>query len=303
MALQLRSPVTEPLHEFGWPRPSSGEQANDFRITSPFGWRDDPLNPGTRVHHGGLDIGNGRLGYPLVATADGIVVAAGFVGSPWSVPSPPDKVATWGPTYGGNMVVIRHDGGVISLYAHMDKRFVNAGDRVTKRQRVGTVGQSGSAWHAGHLHFGLQVGGKWVDPEPHVRLGEPIRIEDDDMVFFTAANSDPIVNRDCHIRAGTNVRSRPNLSADTIVGFIADSKLFRPAAKVNGADANGSRVWYWGPVWVPERGFSMIFVHASRCTPLNVAEKTGDDTSATRIRDKDAALTAIKERADSGLTI
>jgi murein DD-endopeptidase MepM/ murein hydrolase activator NlpD len=306
MALQLRSPVTEPFHEFGWPRPSTGTAANDFRITSPFGWRDDPLNPGRRVFHNALDIGNGRLGYPVVAVAPGIVVAAGWLLEPWSVASPADKRATWGPNYGGIMVVIRHEGGVISLNAHLGTRTVNAGDRVTSGQRIGTVGETGSAYHRGHLHFALRKSLTWIDPEPFVRLGRPLDIEDDEMTFLPAEGVAGIQNRDCEIRSGTNYRSAPTLDAATILGTTPTDKQigFRPIFRYDkGADVNGSRVWYWGPLWVDGKGYGFVFVHGSRITPLTISEKVSDATLTRRIRDKNTALAEIEAEAKRGQAI
>ena len=181
MPLTFRTPVTQPFHEFGWPRPSSGPDSDDFRITSPFGWRNDPLNPGHQVFHGGLDIGNGHLNYPLVAVADATVIAAGFLLQPWSTPAP-NGVPWVGGNYGGLMVILDHGHNVISLYAHMSGILVAAGNVVTSGQRIGYVGDTGSAYHAGHLHYGLQVGGAWIDPEPYVRLGKPL--PGDDMLYF-----------------------------------------------------------------------------------------------------------------------
>jgi len=270
LALTLRSPVTRPLHEFGWPRPAGSDE---FRITSPFGWRDDPLNPGYRVFHGGLDIGNGRLGYSVVAVASGrVVVASRQPIPPWNYPAPTNRLTTWGPSYGGNVVVVRHADGLFSQYAHMAGIAVAVGQPVSSGTKMGTIGDTGSAYRQGHLHFGLRYADAWIDPEPYIRLGKPFE-SGDDMVFLPSAGMAGIVNRDCDIRAGTNFRSKPELGAETILGMTTKATRFRPSLQFNeGTEANGSKVWYWGPLYVDGSGYGFVFVHASRCTPLTPIE-------------------------------
>lgn len=62
------------------------------------------------------------------------------------------EVLIWG--YGRN-IIVRHDNGYSSLYAHLSKILVNPGDRVTQGQTIGTVGSSG--WSTGsHLHIEIR---------------------------------------------------------------------------------------------------------------------------------------------------
>lgn len=145
-----------------------------MRVTSPYGTRDDPLNPGGTVFHGGLDIGNARLGDDITAIYRGIVIySSRQPQKPWSYPAPPDKLSTWGPSYGGLTTVIRHPDGRWSQYAHQGSRTVAVGDEVATGQIIGKVGESGSAFGHGHLHFGIrdpkQLGNGhdgFVDPWP-----------------------------------------------------------------------------------------------------------------------------------------
>ena len=59
----------------------------------------------------------------------------------------------------GNLVVLRHDGGEYSLYAHLAEGSVavKVGDKVKRGQRVGKLGQTGNSTEP-HLHFGIMDG-------------------------------------------------------------------------------------------------------------------------------------------------
>lgn len=70
--------------------------------------------------------------------------------------------ANWNGGY-GLMVILDHDGGYYSLYAHLDRAQVAVGDQVAKGQAVGTVGESGSLVGP-KLHFEIRQGGRAVDP-------------------------------------------------------------------------------------------------------------------------------------------
>lgn len=141
-----------------WSLPDKGFAT--MRVTSPYGDR-----PGG--FHAALDIGNARLGDELVAAATGTVEAVGFLSYPWSEPKPTDaQWAAWGndptrrpslwhgSTWGGLMCVIR-TASYYLLYAHCQSVSVKTGQVVRAFQKIGTVGESGSAYRAGHLHFGV----------------------------------------------------------------------------------------------------------------------------------------------------
>ena len=77
----------------------------------------------------------------------------------------------------GQTVVVQHDNGLQSLYAHMDTRTVREGQRVTADTQVGTMGRSGNTPRGGdtHLHFeirensnGVVLGGRAVDPQGYL---------------------------------------------------------------------------------------------------------------------------------------
>lgn len=70
----------------------------------------------------------------------------------------------------GNLMVIDHGLGLMSLYSHLSEIMVRPGDVVQKGQVVGKTGSTGLAF-GDHLHFGIMVGGKevtpleWIDPK------------------------------------------------------------------------------------------------------------------------------------------
>jgi len=65
----------------------------------------------------------------------------------------------------GNIVIIKHDKNLISIYAHNEKNFVKKGQKVNKGQKIATVGSSGNAQRY-QLHFEIRRGVKAVNPNP-----------------------------------------------------------------------------------------------------------------------------------------
>lgn len=121
-----------------------------YTVTSPFGWRNDPVN-GARAHHNGQDL-RASMETPIYAMADGEVVAAG-------------------PSNGfGNWIVIDHSiGGTkySTVYGHMQSHTlrVSTGDTVTQGQHIAGVGNEGHS--AGpHLHFEVWDGGRLSNGTP-----------------------------------------------------------------------------------------------------------------------------------------
>jgi lipoprotein NlpD len=107
-------------------------------VGSPFGMRD-----GRR--HEGIDL-PAPVGTPVFAAAAGQVVYAGN-----------------GLRGYGNMVVIRHGGDLLTVYAHNSLLLVSQGQPVAAGARVALVGQSGRATGP-HLHFEVRVGQSPSDP-------------------------------------------------------------------------------------------------------------------------------------------
>jgi hypothetical protein len=114
------------------------------RITSKFSLRRwHPILKKYRPHFG-VDFG-ARRGTPLRAVNDGKIVYAG-----------------WMRGY-GKVVKIDHGGGFVSLYAHQSKVLVKLKQYVKRGQTIGKVGSTGRSTGP-HLHFGLYLNGKPVDP-------------------------------------------------------------------------------------------------------------------------------------------
>lgn len=101
-------------------------------------------------YHRGLDYAS-PTGSPVVAPADGTVALVGTVSAGFRVH--------------GNTVGIDHGQGVTSILLHLNSIKVKEGDFVTAGQVVGTVGSTGASTGP-HLHWGLYVNGKSVDPAP-----------------------------------------------------------------------------------------------------------------------------------------
>lgn len=102
---------------------------------------------GTRDPHHGVEFVN-KSGTPVYAAAEGEVIFAG-----------PDEEAIYSPwkNYYGNMVVIEHIDGLFTLYAHLSKIDVRAGEEVLVGDKVGEVGRTGVAIGS-HLHFEVRRG-------------------------------------------------------------------------------------------------------------------------------------------------
>jgi len=102
---------------------------------------------GTREPHHGVEFLN-KFGTPVHAAADGVVIFAG-----------PDAEALYGLqiNFYGNVVVIKHENDLFTLYAHLSQIDVQAGDAVLVGQKIGEVGQSGAATGS-HLHFEVRLG-------------------------------------------------------------------------------------------------------------------------------------------------
>ncbi|GHU07952.1 hypothetical protein FACS1894151_03070 [Spirochaetia bacterium] len=113
------------------------------RLTSPFGWRDDPIN-GERRYHEALDLA-AAMGTPIKAARDGRVATVG-------------RNATY-----GNYIILTHTGGYQTMYAHMSVTSVKQGVYVMQGGKIGEVGSTGYSTGP-HLHFAIYKSGKAVNP-------------------------------------------------------------------------------------------------------------------------------------------
>lgn len=120
---------------------------SNFRFTSGFGPRWGRL-------HAGTDFA-GPIGTPIYATADGVVTHA-----------------SWSSGY-GRLIKIRHDFGIETRYAHLNAMRVTVGQRVSRGDRIGDMGNSGRSTGP-HLHYEVRVGGKPVNPMTYIRAGQNV---------------------------------------------------------------------------------------------------------------------------------
>ena len=58
---------------------------------------------------------------------------------------------------------VRHEGGIVTMYAHLARAFVKRGEIVTARQVIGRAGCTGSCTGT-HLHFQAWRHGRLIDP-------------------------------------------------------------------------------------------------------------------------------------------
>jgi len=98
---------------------------------------------------------------------DAVDIAAAGGTDIWAAKSGVVLTSTYNSSY-GNYVVISHANGESTLYAHMSKRLVSEGDKVTQGQTIGLVGTTGSST-GNHLHFEVRLNGQRQDPLNYFR--------------------------------------------------------------------------------------------------------------------------------------
>ena len=114
------------------------------RITSRFSLsRFHPIRKVFTAHYG-VDYG-APVGTPVQATADGLVIAAGWNGG------------------AGQMIRIRHAHSYETMYLHLSRIFVNVGNRVKMGQDIGLVGSTGESTGP-HLDYRILQGSAFINP-------------------------------------------------------------------------------------------------------------------------------------------
>jgi len=114
------------------------------RVASGYGWRIDPVY-GIRRHHNGMDF-SAPIGTEIFATGNGTVTQVGF-------------------RQGfGNTVEIDHGFGYKTLYAHMSKMIAKPGQKVTRGEVIGLVGNTGKSTGP-HLHYEVHYRGVVQNPQ------------------------------------------------------------------------------------------------------------------------------------------
>lgn len=124
-----------------WPLPVSKY------ITSGFGYRGVVMK-GSGTFHRGIDIA-ANTGATIVAAKDGQVISSGYNLSM------------------GNYVLLYHGGDLYTVYMHASKLLVSTGMTVSRGTPIAQVGSTGMSTGP-HLHFGVKIGGEYVNPLKYV---------------------------------------------------------------------------------------------------------------------------------------
>jgi len=119
------------------------------QVTGSFGERIDPFN-GEGAFHCGVDI-SASYGQPVIATADGVVMFADFMGG-----------------Y-GREVTIDHGHGISTRYGHLANFAVISGQQVHRGDIIGYVGLSGRSTGP-HLHYEVRINDTPVNPHKYLRV-------------------------------------------------------------------------------------------------------------------------------------
>ncbi|MDR1390581.1 MAG: M23 family metallopeptidase [Treponema sp.] len=126
-------------------------------FTTFFGMTPDPFT-GAMHTHTGIDISTYRSGDPIVATADGIV---SYVGNE--------------PSGFGMYIIIRHQHGFYTRYAHLSAFRVEMGQQVKQGETIGYIGNTGRSTGP-HLHYEVHIGSDVVDPYKYLDIrASPVR--------------------------------------------------------------------------------------------------------------------------------
>jgi len=136
------------------------------RKTSGMGMRLHPIFQ-TLQKHNGVDYA-APTGTPAMSVGDGVVEFAGVQNG------------------FGNVVMVRHGANHSTVYAHLSRIQVRAGQAIQKGQVVGAVGTTG--WSTGpHLHFEFRVNGVHVDPQSVIQQAQATPVSPAAMARFNAS--------------------------------------------------------------------------------------------------------------------
>ncbi|MEH6578946.1 MAG: M23 family metallopeptidase [Amphritea sp.] len=125
----------------------NGLPIQGIRVSDRFGMRNHPVHK-RRVKHNGIDF-KANTGTPIFATADGVVEYGGY-----------HKESGF-----GNLIILQHNLGFKTYYAHLSKVKVRSGSFVSKGQLIGLSGNTGISTGP-HLHYEVRRLYTPTDPEP-----------------------------------------------------------------------------------------------------------------------------------------
>lgn len=132
--------------------PAESKGAAKLVVSSPFGWRSDPIKGGRR-RHSGIDL-PGRSGTAVFATGNGTVTFAGWM------------------TGYGNVVQIDHDSGLRTRFGHLSRILVSRGDTLRLGEIIGRMGSTGRSTGT-HLHYEVRADGMPVNPMSYMGRSAP----------------------------------------------------------------------------------------------------------------------------------
>ncbi|MCL1813372.1 MAG: M23 family metallopeptidase [Treponema sp.] len=126
-------------------------------ITATFGMNRDPFTGAPHMHTG-IDLSTYRSGDPIAATADGQVAYTGYE-----------------PSGFGNYIIIRHQHGFYTRYAHLLSMRVAMGQQVKQGETIGYIGNTGRSTGP-HLHYEVHIGSDVVNPLKYMNIRpNPVR--------------------------------------------------------------------------------------------------------------------------------
>ncbi len=117
------------------------------RFTSPFGPRNGRM-------HKGSDFA-APVGTPIYAAADGVITYTGRMGA-----------------Y-GKLIKVRHDFGMETRYAHLHRIHVERGQKVSRGEHIGDMGNTGRSTGP-HLHYEIRINGRAINPMNYIKAARDV---------------------------------------------------------------------------------------------------------------------------------
>lgn len=118
---------------------------NEYKVTSKFGYRVDPLSGSKITYHTGADF-KCDIGTPVGALFDGVVIDTSYSAS------------------SGKYITVQSSDRVKYFYCHLDEVFVDKGDSIKQGDIIANSGNTGYRSTGPHLHLSLYINGAVYDP-------------------------------------------------------------------------------------------------------------------------------------------
>jgi hypothetical protein len=236
----LYNPVPGYIQSANWSRPSGN---TDFKVTSPFGYRDlngdgDTTDPGE--FHTGVDLGNRACGDDIKAALAGTVT---FSGTKPGLNGQP-----------ANVIRIDHGNGLVTEYVHLQDRLVAKGKVVAADQLIGHCGKTGAS--ACHLHFVTIVNGVKQDPMPLLWQSKRGHAVSKDVLFrATAGTTGTTTKGPIYATISSGGLIRRGSDGKDLGDYLANRALRQPVVGANYTLAGGTN-----NLWLPHQLDVMVFV-------------------------------------------